>query len=402
MFKGKKIIIGITGSIAAYKIPILIRSLIKEGAEVKVVATKNALEFVTKVTLETLSQNKVYCEVFDTNNDYSTEHISIAEWGDLFLVAPASANIIGKFANGIADDALSTLLLAFDKKVVIAPAMNTKMFENFSVNKNIEFLKDHGIHFISPSSGSLACGTVGEGRMEEPEKIKEIIFVYINKPCDLLDKRVLITAGPTQENIDPVRFISNHSSGLMGFELARECVERGAKVTLITGPVNLKMSLPDIQRINVVSSVEMRSACLEHFEKNDITIMAAAVADYMAEKVSPKKIKKNSDKFSVKLVKTPDILSELGKIKRKDQLLVGFALETDEGIEQAKLKLKNKNLDFIVLNSMKDPGAGFKVKTNKISIISKDLSLVTFALKPKSEVAADIINEIVVSLKNKI
>ena len=399
MLKGKKIIIGITGSIAAYKTPILIRSLIKEGAEVKIVATKNALEFVTKMTLETLSKNKLYYDVFDKDNDYATEHISLAEWGDVLLVAPASANIIGKYANGIADDVLSTLLLAFTKKVFIAPAMNTGMYNSFPVQKNIKYLESNGISFMAPAYGDLACGTVGDGRMEEPEKIVGALLEYVNRGQDLKNRKILITAGPTQESIDPVRFITNHSSGLMGFEMARICAERGAHVTLIAGPVNLSIAMPTVNRINVVTANQMRTVCLEHFEHNDITIMAAAVADYMSEDISAKKIKKQPDKISIKLVKTPDILEELGKKKRNDQMLVGFALETDNELNNAKLKVKNKNLDFIVLNSLRDKGAGFKHLTNKITIINKHFALKVFDLKPKSKVAVDIVNEIVATYK---
>ncbi len=399
MLKGKKIIIGITGSIAAYKIPILIRSLIKEGAEVKIVATKNALEFVTKITLETLSKNKLYYDVFDKDNDYSTEHISMAEWGDVLIVAPASANIIGKYANGIADNVLSTLLLAFTKKVFIAPAMNTGMYKSFPVQKNMKYLEASGIAFIAPGYGDLACGTVGDGRMEEPAKIAEILSEYLNRGQDLKDRKVLITAGPTQESIDPVRYISNHSSGLMGFELAKNCAERGALVTLIAGPVSFTVTMPNILRINVVTAEQMKAACLGHFEHNDITIMAAAVADYTSEVIAAKKLKKQPEKISIKFVKTPDILAELGKRKRSDQMLVGFALETDNELKNAKLKVKNKNLDFIVLNSLSDKGAGFKHFTNKITIINKDYAMKVFDLKPKSKVAVDIVNEIVATYK---
>ncbi len=399
MLKGKKIIIGITGSIAAYKIPSLIRAFIKDGAEVKIVATKNSLEFVTKITLETLSKNKVYHDVFDKDNDYTTEHISLAEWGDLLLIAPASANIIGKYANGIADDVLSTFMLAFDRKVFIAPAMNTGMYKSFPVQKNMKYLEENGVSFIAPGYGELACGTVGDGRMEEPEKIATIVSTYLNRGQDLKDKKVLVTAGPTQESIDPVRFISNHSSGLMGFEVARNCAERGALVTLIAGPVNLTITMPNIQRINVVTAEQMRTACLEHFDANDITVMAAAVADYTSEVVAAKKLKKQPERLSIKFIKTPDILAELGKKKRSDQILVGFALETDNELENAKLKVRNKNLDFIVLNSLRDKGAGFKHLTNKISIINKNLLLKVFEIKPKSKVAVDIVNEIVATYK---
>jgi len=394
MFKGKKIILGISGGIAAYKSISLIRLFIKNGAEVKVIATANALHFVTKVTLESISKNKVYADVFADTNDYTTEHISLTDWGDFFVVAPATANIIGKYADGIADDALSTSLLAFDKPVFLAPAMNCKMWENFAVKKNCEYLKNNGVNFIEPATGFLACGYEGKGRMAEPEDIFSFIGEKLFKELPLKGKKALVTAGPTYEAIDPVRFIGNHSSGLMGFCIAEALALKGAEVTLIAGPTNLETPQPDINRINVVSTDEMFDACSDLYRDADITVMAAAVADYKPVLKCNSKIKKGRGKsLDLNLVKTKDILAYLGKEKKETQILVGFALETDNEIENAKKKLNLKNLDFIVLNSLKDKGAGFGCDTNKISIID-DKTVIEYALKSKHEVALDIVNKI--------
>lgn len=395
MLKGKKIIIGISGGIAAYKTPFLIRLFIKAGAEVRIIATKNAFEFVTRATLETLSQNKIYSEVFSTENDYTTEHVSLTDWGDIFVVAPATANIIGKFASGIADDALSTALLAFEKTVFIAPSMNDKMFRNFSVQKNIAFLKKQNVLLIEPVEGFLACGTEGKGRMEEPEKIFEFISQELKKKGPLKGKKALVTAGPTYEAIDPVRFIGNFSSGLMGYSLAEALARSGAEVTLISGPTKLTTENTDIFTINVVSAKEMHTQVMKFAGKADILIMAAAVADFTPAMKSKSKIKKAGSDFSIKLSPTTDILDELGKCKRRNQLLVGFALETDNEIENARKKLNNKNLDFIVLNTLKDKGAGFGHETNKITIVEPNNKLTKFELKHKSRVAVDIVDKII-------
>ena len=293
MLKGKRIILGISGGIAAYKSAILIRLLIKSGAEVKVIATRNALKFITRITLETLSKNKLYCELFSDNNDYSTEHISISDWGDIFIVAPATANIIGKLANGIADDALSTSLLAFNKKTYIAPSMNSKMFDHFAVRKNLNYLKDNGIEIIQPSEGFLACGYEGNGRMEEPDNIISFIEKDFKKKEKLSGKKVLVTAGPTYEAIDPVRFIGNNSSGLMGFAIAEKMAESGADVTLICGPNKLNISNKNIKRIDIISAEEMYRECKKEFQKTDIAIMAAAVADFTPDSTAKEKIKKS-------------------------------------------------------------------------------------------------------------
>jgi phosphopantothenoylcysteine decarboxylase/phosphopantothenate--cysteine ligase len=395
MLKGKRVILGISGGIAAYKSAILIRLLVKAGAEVKVIATKHALEFITKVTLETLSQNKLYSDLFGDENDYSTEHVSISDWGDIFIIAPATANIIGKFANGIADDALSTTLLAFNKKVFIAPSMNCKMFENFAVQKNLEYLKDNGITIIEPPEGYLACGYEGKGRMEEPESIVSFVENELKKKAKLKGKKALVTAGPTYEAIDPVRFIGNHSSGLMGFLLAEALAENGAEVVLISGPTKLNITNHSIKRIDVISADDMYKACMKEYVHANIIVMSAAVADYSPAEISLKKIKKEGSDLTLKLKPTKDILSELGKKKRKNQVLVGFALETDNEIDHAKKKLHTKNLDFIVMNTLKDKGAGFGHSTNKITIIDKQNKITTFELKDKTEVAKDIVNKII-------
>lgn len=402
MLKGKHILLGISGGIAAYKSVFLIRLLKKQGADVKIVVSKNALNFVTPLTLETLSGNKIYADVFKNNEEYSTEHISLTDWADMFIVAPATANIIGKFANGIADDALSTSLLAFNKNVFIAPAMNCKMYENFAVRKNLAYLSQQGIFIIEPNEGVLACGYEGKGRMEEPEKIIEFILKILKKKLSLKGKTALVSAGGTQEAIDAVRYIGNHSSGLMGFSIAQELADRGAEVILVTAPTNLFTKHPQIKIIHVISANEMHKACIDSFEKADITVMSAAVADFTPENPQKQKIKKNnSDKLVITLKPTVDILAELGKIKKKHQILVGFALETDNEIKNASQKLKNKNLDFIVLNSLIDAGAGFKTNTNKITIIDKKNQITPFTIKPKTEVASDIVDKIEQLIKNQ-
>jgi len=396
---GKKIIIGITGGIAAYKTISLIRLFIKNGAEVKVVTTKNALQFVTKITLESISKNKIYSELFSSENDYATEHISITDWGDVFIVAPASANIIGKFANGIADDALSTAFLAFDKKVYLAPTMNCKMWEHFSVKKNCAYLNQNNINIIEPAEGFLACGYEGKGRMAEPEEIFNYVINDFSKSQILTNLKVLITAGPTFESIDPIRYIGNHSSGLMGYSLAEAFAEKGADVTLVSGPTHLKAKHNKIKTISVVSAEEMNEACIKEFPNTDITVMSAAIADYKPLKCSSDKIKKeNSENITLQLIPTPDILLNLSKMKTKNQLLVGFALETNNEIAFAQEKMRRKKLDFIVLNSLNDEGAGFKTHTNKISIIDNE-GITNFELKTKKEVAEDIITKILSLIK---
>ena len=390
--EARKIILGISGGIAAYKSASLIRLFRKAGYEVKVVATSNALEFITKVTLETLSQQKVYCDVFDEQNDYTSEHISLTDWGDIFVVAPATANIIGKYACGIADDALSTSLMAFDKQIIFAPAMNCKMYENFAMQQNLKALIKNGVLIVEPSEGFLACGYEGKGRMEEPENIFRFVEDYFGKSSTLQGKKVLVTAGPTFEAIDPVRYIGNHSSGLMGFEVALEFARRDAEVTVVAGPVNINSPHPNIKRIDVVSAKQMYEKCLDLFPDADITVMAAAVADFLPEKTVGSKIKKEKKELVLKLKPTKDILKEMGKTKKENQLLAGFALETDDELENARKKLTNKNLDMIILNSLKDKGAGFKSETNKITILDNKQQVKRYDLKSKRSVAVDIVD----------
>jgi len=409
---GKHIIVGLSGGIAAYKTLFLIRLLVKNGASVKTVATPNALHFVTKLSLQTLSKNNVYDDVFSEINDFSTEHISLADWADAMIVAPATANIIGKFANGIADDALSTTFLALNKPVFVAPAMNSKMYENPAVQQNLQTLIKRGIHMIEPSIGELACGDEGKGRMEEPEAIFERIVGFFLTNKIFCGKKVLITAGPTYEAIDPVRFIGNHSSGLMGICIADEFANQGADVVLVCGPSAIKSKSPRVKRIDVVSAKDMFEVCKEHFETADITVCSAAVADYAPKQIFEQKIKKKDDDLVLELTKNPDILGYLGEQKTEKQILVGFALETENEFLNAENKLKSKHLDMLVLNSLNDEGAGFGHQTNKISMLfrqgtSTPLSARTlsevemstptvkhFELKNKQDVAKDIVNEI--------
>ncbi|MBR5029317.1 MAG: bifunctional phosphopantothenoylcysteine decarboxylase/phosphopantothenate--cysteine ligase CoaBC [Bacteroidales bacterium] len=396
MVEGKKIVVGITGGIAAYKVPQLIRLFVKNGAEVKVVATKNALQFVTPLTLETVSGNAVYSDVFAPKNEYSTEHIALADWADMLVVAPATANIIGKFANGIADDALSTLFLAFAKDVVVCPAMNSAMYDNAAVQDNIRCLKDKGVNILSPAEGELACGTSGVGRMPEPEAIFEYVNGIFDKKLTLGGKTFLVTAGPTYERIDAVRFVGNFSTGKMGFAIAEDLAKRGARVFLVAGPTHLTAKNPNIRQINVESAREMYEACVETFPSCNAAILSAAVADYRPETVADHKIKKTAgtETLDIHLVQNPDILATLGKMKSAGQRLIGFALETDNELENAKAKLTRKNLDMIVLNSLHDAGAGFGHDTNKVTIITADGTIREGSLKSKADVAKDIVDMI--------
>ena len=387
----KKIILGITGGIAAYKSLSLIRLFKKAGHEVRVVITQNGLQFVTPLTLETLSQNAIYSDCFTRNEPYSVTHVSNADWADVVVVAPATANIIGKFANGIADDALSTLLLAVKKPIFLAPAMNVNMYENEAVQRNIEQLKKQGCIIIEPKEGDLACGISAKGRMEEPDKIFETVTLFFNQKKKWQGKKAVVTAGPTYEPIDPVRFIGNHSSGLMGFALAEKLAEQGADVTLISGPTSLHTTNKNIQRIDVVTAKEMLTQTLSFSKNADLIVMAAAVADYTPKTVSSEKIKKKNSNWELALEKTTDILSELGKRKEKNQCLVGFALETENETENAKQKLQQKNADFIVLNSLKNKGAGFKSATNQITVFAKNGIVFEGKCKPKAEVAEEIL-----------
>ena len=392
MLSGKHIVVGISGGIAAYKIPQLIRLLTKAGAEVRVCATRNALEFVGEVTLRTLSNAPVYSEVFAPENNRATEHISLHDWADLTIVAPATANIIGKMANGIADDALSTMLLAMNKPIVVAPSMNTNMFLHPAVRRNIDTigLWDNVTVMGSPE-GLLACGDSGAGRMAEPEDIC-LIADKLLEPQTLRGKRVLLTAGPTKEAIDPVRFISNHSSGKMAYALAHELEKRGAEVTIISGEVasEVRRRANDCTIIDVTSAEQMYAATTERFSQADIAILCAAVADYRPETAADRKIKRSGEELTLRLVENPDIAARLGQLKQAGQLLVGFALETDNAEQNAQDKLKKKNLDAIVLNSLADKGAGFNTDTNKVTILLANGEAMHYPLKDKTEVARDI------------
>lgn len=389
---GKHIVIGITGGIAAYKTLFLIRLFKSSGCDVRVVATQHALEFVTPLTIETLSQNKLYADLFEPAVQVDVQHISMAEWADCVVVAPATANIIGKYAHGIADDALSTLLLATRKPIFMAPAMNSQMFVEPTVQQNIADLQKKGCHIIPPQSGFLACGTTGTGRMEEPEKIFTIVQHHFKSQQLFSGKKIMITAGPTYEPIDPVRFIGNHSSGLMGFALAEAAAAMGADVTLVSGPTALQTQDVTIQRVDVTTAQQMYEQCMAVADQQDIMIMAAAVADYTPAEVASEKIKKKTDALDIHLVKTKDILASIGQQKRDDQFLVGFALETEHEKENALKKLHTKNADLIVLNSLRTEGAGFRTATNQVLMITRDERTFESALKDKHDIAIDILN----------
>jgi phosphopantothenoylcysteine decarboxylase / phosphopantothenate---cysteine ligase len=396
ILSGKNILLGVTAGIAAYKTAHLVRLFIKAGAQVKVVMTPASKEFVTPLTLSTLSKNPVYSTFFDKGNEENEEwnsHVDLGLWADYMLVAPATANTLSKMANGVCDNLLLAVYLSAKCKVYFAPAMDLDMYEHPTTKSSIEKLQSFGNIFIPPSSGELASGLVGEGRMEEPENIRTFIENEIVEGLPLYNQKVLITAGPTYEAIDPVRFIGNHSSGKMGFELAKTAANLGAQVYLITGPSSEKISHTLIERIDVISAEEMYTEVHKKYNSSNIAILSAAVSDYKPCIVSENKIKKSSENLSIDLVKTKDILASLGTIKNK-QFLVGFALETTNEIENATAKLKKKNLDIIVLNSLQDKGAGFKKETNKVTIIDKFEKISEFSLKSKADVARDIFKEI--------
>ncbi|MBQ4228503.1 MAG: bifunctional phosphopantothenoylcysteine decarboxylase/phosphopantothenate--cysteine ligase CoaBC [Bacteroidaceae bacterium] len=395
MLENRKIVLGVTGSIAAYKACILARLLIKKGAEVQVVMTPSAKEFITPLTLATLTQKPVVSEFFDRRDGSWHSHVSLGLWADAMLVAPASASTIGKMANGIADNMLVTTYLSMKAPVFVAPAMDLDMYAHPSTQANLQKLQSYGNHIIEPGTGFLASKLEGKGRMEEPEKIVEVLEQYFAKQQKLAGKKVLITAGPTYEKIDPVRFIGNYSSGKMGFALAGVCAEQGAEVTLICGPVMLQTNHPNIKRIDVESAQQMYEAATKHFPKTDIAILCAAVADFTPKTTADKKIKRKGDDLTIKLQPTQDIAAALGAQKKKKQVLVGFALETDNELKNAKDKMERKNLDLIVLNSLQDKGAGFRVDTNKVTIIDRHNGLTAYDTKTKREVAEDIVECIV-------
>lgn len=398
MLKGKNILLGVSGGIASYKITILVRLLKKAGANVKIVMTPAAKEFISPLTLATLSENPVFSEFSSKSTGEWNSHVELGLWADVFIVAPATANTLAKMANGICDNLLLATYLSAKCPIFIAPAMDLDMYKHPTTKRNIETLKTFGYQIIDATEGELASGLVGKGRMEEPEVVFQLMVDFFNLNKPLSKKKVLITAGPTYEQIDPVRFIGNNSSGKMGLELAKQAIKLGAEVTLIIGPNNLQIE-DNILVIKVKSAEDMYLAVHKNVKKSDIIVMSAAVADFKPKKVSNQKIKKNNSDLMVELEPTKDILKSVGEIKSKKQLLVGFALESNNELEHAKAKLKSKNLDLIVLNSLNDKGAGFEFDTNQITLIDKRNKVKKFELKSKAAVAIDIFNKIVSLLK---
>ncbi|MDO8992525.1 MAG: bifunctional phosphopantothenoylcysteine decarboxylase/phosphopantothenate--cysteine ligase CoaBC [Daejeonella sp.] len=394
MLTNKNILLGVCGSIASYKSASLVRLLVKAGANVRIVMTKDACNFITPLTLSTLSKNPVLSNYSNPETGSWNNHVELGLWGDLMIIAPASANTLAKFANGLCDNLITAVYLSAKCPVYFAPAMDLDMWKHPATQKNISSLISFGNTMIQPGYGELASGLTGEGRMAEPEAILEFLSDELKKKLPLKGKKALVTAGPTYEAIDPVRFIGNHSSGKMGFAIAEELAALGASVVLVTGPTSLKLSNHGIKRIDVTSAEEMLEAALNNFTGADISILSAAVADYRPKDISLTKIKKDSSEFIIDMIKTPDILATLGKEKKVGQILVGFALETNNEEENAIKKLEKKNLDFIVLNSLRDEGAGFKNDSNKITIIDRKLNKETFELKSKTEVATDICKKV--------
>lgn len=402
MLKGKHILVGISGGIAAYKIPELIRLLVKAGAEVRVATTKNALEFVTELTLQTVSGSRVYSDVFAAINEHSTEHISLPDWCDAMIVAPATANVLGKMAAGIADDALTTTICSCTarKPIVVAPAMNDKMWESPATQHAIETIKSwNNVTVIEPACGPLACGTEGKGRMPEVEVLQEALEYALAKK-DLTGRHILITAGGTREAIDPVRFVSNYSTGKMGFALAQACARRGAEVTLVCGSVSTTLVNPlgFIRRIDAISAQSMYEACQAEWPKADTAILCAAVADFTPAEQADEKIKKQpgQTEMNLRMVLTPDIARSLGESKKDGQRLIGFALETHDEKKNALLKLERKRMDAIILNSLRDKGAGFGTDTNRVTILSADGNSVELPLQSKADIAEKIIEAVII------
>ena len=400
MLKGKHIILGITGSIAAYKAAYIIRALVKKEAEVQVVITPAGKEFITPLTLSTLSSHPVISEFFSNRDGTWNSHVDLGLWADAMLIAPATASTIGKMANGIADNMLVTTYLSCKAPVFVAPAMDLDMFAHPTTQQNLDRLRSFGNHVIEPAEGELASHLVGKGRMEEPDRIVEILEGFFSQKQELKGEKILITAGPTYERIDPVRFIGNYSSGKMGFALAEACAQRGADVVLVSGPVSLQAKHPAIHRISVESAEEMYQATVSRFPGMDAAILCAAVADYRPEVLEKEKIKRESTgEMTLHLLPNKDIAAALGEMKERKQRLVGFALETHDGLHHAMDKLRRKNLDFIVLNSLEDKGAGFQYDTNKVTLLDKEGRVQAFPLKRKEEVASDIIDKLSALLK---
>lgn len=393
MLKGKTVLLGVTGGIAAYKIANLASALVKLHADVNVIMTQNATNFINPITFESLTGNKCIVDTFDRNFKFKVEHIALAELADVFMVAPASANVIGKIANGIADDMLTTTFMACKKKKILAPAMNTNMYENPIVQDNIKKLKDYGMEIIKPATGYLACGTTGSGKLPDEKILLEYILREIAYEKDLSGRTVLVTAGPTREAIDPVRFISNHSTGKMGYAIARGASLRGARVILVSGPVSIEPPL-FAELVPVVSAEDMYNAVMKHKDEADIIIKSAAVADYTPVTISNEKIKKHDGDMSIELKRTKDILKELGQSRRENQFICGFAMETENLIENAVKKLESKNVDMIVANSLKTEGAGFGTDTNAVTLITKD-GKTELPLMSKIDVAMKILDKTV-------
>ena len=393
MLKDKTVVIGVSGGIAVYKVCDVVSRLKKLGANVHVIMTKSATEFVAPLTFQSLSQNYVVSDMFEEPKTWDVEHISLAKKADVFLIAPATANVIGKIACGISDDMLSTTVMATKGKVLIAPAMNTNMYENPIVQRNIDTLKALNYDFIEPESGRLACGDMGKGKLASPENIVEAVVRALTKKQDLKGERIIITAGPTVEAIDPVRYLTNRSTGKMGYAIAKEAIGRGAEVTLVSGPTKLEPPKNLRKFIKIESAQEMYEAVLDNLDENQVIIKSAAVADYKPKSYCNKKIKKNDDDLVISLDRNKDIAYEIGKIKN-DKILVGFAAETNDLIENAKNKVKKKNLDFIVANDLTKEGAGFGVDTNIVKIIDKDGIILEYPIMKKEEVANVILDKV--------
>ncbi len=397
--EAKKIVVGISGSIAAYKAAILVRNLIKLDAEIKVVMTPSATAFISPLTLSTLTRNPVHTEII--NDESWNNHVELGLWADCIVIAPATANTLAKMANGICDNMLQAVCLSAKCQVIVAPAMDLDMWKHPSTKRNLSILERDQVHIIPVGHGELASGLIGDGRMAEPEEITQYIQNYFNEHQKLKSKKIMITAGPTFEAIDPVRYIGNRSSGKMGIELANAAAKMGAQVTLILGPTHLRVNNINIKTIHVESADQMYDAATKYFPTSDIAILSAAVADYRPAEVATQKIKKNDDTLDLHLLKNKDIAKHLGEIKKDDQILIGFALETNDEVNNAISKIHKKNLDFIVLNSLNDEGAGFGHDTNKIKIINKKGDVKAYELKTKKEVAKDIINELIERINKK-
>ncbi|MBQ3929952.1 MAG: bifunctional phosphopantothenoylcysteine decarboxylase/phosphopantothenate--cysteine ligase CoaBC [Paludibacteraceae bacterium] len=390
---GKHVILGVTGGIAAYKAAYLVRSLVKAGAEVKVIMTENAKKFVAPLTFSTLSGNPVSTEFFNPENGEWHSHVKLGLWADLFIIAPATANTIAKMAHGIADNLLTTTYLSARCRTLVVPAMDLDMYAHTATQENLETLRQRGVIVMDPASGQLASGLEGKGRMPEPDDILSFASNVLTRQQDLAGKKILITAGPTYENIDPVRFIGNYSTGKMGYAIADECASRGADVTVVSGPVSIEPNNKQVKVVNVRSASDMFNAAESLFESSDITVLSAAVADFTPVSKADSKIKREKDNLTLELRPTVDIAASLGKRKRSNQMLVGFALETDNEELNAKSKLERKNFDFIVLNSMRNPGTCFGSDNNQIKIIDRN-NIVSYPFKSKTEVAKDIVDKI--------